>query len=248
MVRSLYVLNYFENMKQWYEEQGLIFDNWNNRDLIRRDDGMIPGKDLFYVPKSHAEHLAEHLARYALTRSIKEPGEPWIYLGWNVGATNALDGTRSHHIQRKVPVGESETTVTPKGIPEGSSQIKWFRECTWELSVFMMTNHGNVAEDLEELYESRIQMKSEIPVDMGSVFIMDYPNFMINTQHKTLQTSNPILTKGNLWGLKYDVTLTGPAIEFSEKQIAAAKSLSITLYDMGRQPAVELDTLRTENQ
>lgn len=247
MIRSIYVLNYFESLKRWYSEQGFIFDNWNDRDTVCRDDGMIPGKDLFYVPKNQAEHLVDHLVRHALTLNRKEPGEPWIYLGWNAGPANALEGTRSHHMKRRVTTEATETMAALPSIPEGSSQIKWFRECTWELSVFMVTNHGNMAEDLEELYESRIQMKSEIPVDMGSVFIMNYPNFFINTQHKTLQTSNPLLTKGNLWGLKYDVTLTGPAIEFHEEQRAAAKSLSVTLYDMGRVPEQKLDTFTVEN-
>lgn len=248
MVLSIYVQNYFENLKRWYGEQGFIFDNWNDRDLTRRDDGLIPGRDLFYVPKNQADHLVDHLVRHALTLNTKEPGEPWIYLGWNATTTNALEGTRSHRMRRTVPPGGGETRVIPPGIPEGSSQIKWFRECTWELSVFMLTNGGNVAEDLEELYEARIQMKSEIPVDMGSVFIMDYPNFMINTQHKTMQTTNPLLTVGNLWGLKFDVTLTGPALEFSEKQMAAAKSLSVTLYNMGKTPKEKLETLTKENQ
>lgn len=238
-------MSYFENMKKWYADQEIIFDNWNDTDLERRDDGMIPGRDLFYVPKSQSEHLVDFFVRYALTRSTKGPGEPWLYLGWNTSPINALEGTRSHIVHRRVPIGENPGLRLPEGVPEGSRQTKWFRESTFDLSVFMVTNQGNLAEDLEEVYEARMQMKSEYPVDMGSVFILDYPNFHVNTQHKTLQTSNPMLTKGNLWGLKYDVTITGPALEFDEDQMAACKSVSVKLYEM---PKNKLLTEFTKNK
>jgi len=247
MVRSIYVLAYFNNLRKWYAEQGFTFDNWNDTDLILGSDGIVPGRSLRYVPKNQAEHLVDDLVRYALTRTTKAPGEPWLFLGWNASPASALEGTRSHHIERRVPFGDDAPLVTPKGIPEGNTQIKWFRECQWDMSVFMVTNSGNLAEDLEEVYEARIQMKSDIPVDAGSVFILDYPNFRINTQHKTLQTSNPMTDTNNLWALKYDVRLIGPALEFDERQMAAAKKLSITLYDMGKTPAQEITTITKTN-
>jgi hypothetical protein len=248
VVKSLFINSYFENMKKWYSDQDFIFDNWNDTDLERRDDGMIPGKSLFYVPKNQTDHLVDFFVRYALTRSAKNPGEPWIYLGWNTTPINALDGTRSHIMHRRVPLDENTIVRAPEGIPKGSRQTKWFRESTFDLSVFMVTNQGNIAEDLEEVYEARIQMKSEYPVDMGSVFILDYPNFQVNTQHRTLQTMTPMWNRGNLWGLKYDVTITGPALEFDETQMAACKSVSVNLFEMTKNELVtEFSKNKDEN-
>jgi len=252
MVRSLYITAYFENLKKWYAEQGFEFSNWNDKpeNLIRRDDGKMPGRDLYYVPRNEATHMGDFLARYALTRQSIRPGEPFIYIGFNNGPTAALDETRSHDMERRVPIGDVQGMRLPKNVPVGSKQVKWYRMCTYKLSVFMMTNSGNIAESLEELYEVRIQMKSAIPVDMGSVFIMDWPDFKINTQHEVMQTSNPLLSNdSNLWGMKYDVTLVGPAIEFDERQKDPANAISVALYEMGSYGAEskKIDTITKEN-
>jgi len=235
MVKSLYVTAYLNDLKKRYAEQGVEFSNYNDKDLKRRDDGKAPGNDVFYVPKNDARHMVDPFVRYALSRQTVMPGEPFVYLGWNCEPARALDGTRSHHMERRVPVGDEPLVRKPKNVPDGSKQIKWYRMCTWKLAVFMLTNDGTKAEDLEELYEARMQMESEIPVDAGSEFILDWPDFKINTQHEVLQTSNPLLSDdSNLWGLKFDVTLTGPAIEFSEKQLAPARAVSVRLYETGR--------------
>jgi hypothetical protein len=250
MVRSLYIMSYFEEMKKWYAAQGFEFSNWNDKpeQQAREDYGKRPGRDLFYVPRGAAEHMVDNLARYALTRQSIIPGEPFIYLGFNHSAIKALDGTRSHNMERKVPAGAGSGMRLPENVPAGCTQIKWYRMCTFSLSVFMLTNKGGIAEDLEELYEVRMQMKSEIPVDTGSVFILNWPSFMINTQHEVMQVSNPLLTKGNLWALKYDVTLTGPAIEFDDRQIGPARAVSVALYEMGGYGAdnKEIETIRVE--
>lgn len=208
MVSSLYIKNYLDKVRQWYKKQGFIFDNYNNE-----------VENSYYVPKNQGEHMVDFFVREALSKSTKAQGEPFIFLGWNRSVINSLSGTRNHPMHRTIPTGDARITKT-------------FREVQFDLGIFMVTNQGNVAEDLEEIFNAVIQPRSEYKVDMGSVFIMDYPEFEVNTQHSGAITSNPMLTTGNLWTVHYLVKITGPAIEFDERGMKAARAISVALYNM----------------
>jgi hypothetical protein len=219
MVASLYARNYFMNLEEWYKQQKFIFSNWNGDDLVKEDDGTTRGRNLFYVPKNHQDHMINYLMSEALIRSAKKPGEPFIYLGWNRGIVRRLAGTRNHTMHRR--------------LPDGSRQTRTFRYIACTISVFMVTNRGHIAENLEEIYDAVIQPKSEHPVDMASVYILDYPDFKINTIHAHEAVSSSSRVDGvNMHGIGYQVDLIGPALEFDTKeQMMAASSLSVSLYN-----------------
>jgi hypothetical protein len=170
--------------------------------------------------------------------NIKEDGEPWIYLGWNARSADVPTGT-GNRAEKGKPAVRPPDDIPAEGV---QTQAMRFKENACILSVFMITNLGNVMEDLEEIYETRIRMKTRFSANMGSIadmssiFMADYPRFPINMRHNpTTQTLCPMLDNNtNLWVMNYDVTLSGPALEFNESQIAAAKSISAELYGMSR--------------
>lgn len=219
MVASIYIKTYFDHLADWYKQQKFEFDNYNDAK-----------KELYYVPKNQSEHMVDFFVRYALSKSVKAQGEPFIFLGWNRTVVKPLQGTRNHHVRRTV----NETGIT-----------KWFRDIQFDIATFIVTNKGNTAEDLEEIYETVIQPKSEYVVDMGPIFHWDYPEFAVNSQHSEAATSNPMIDTANLWALHFNTTITGPSIEFDEKQMGIAKSISASIYDLTHE--ILIDKIEKKN-
>lgn len=206
MVTSLYTKGYFDSLRIWYEEQGYEFDNYNEHI-----------QTLYYTPRGQSIHMIDYLVRKALTESTKKQGEDFIYLGWNRGVVRALDGTRNHPL--KVALHE-----------KGWGLQRTMRKLQYQLSSFIITNSGNIAEDFEELHEALIQPKCESEADMSSLLISDFPDFRFNIIHSNMIRSEPLLEHGNLWGLHWNATIIGPGYAMREDRLEFVKSLSVALY------------------
>jgi hypothetical protein len=95
----------------------------------------------------------------------------------------------------------------------------------FDLEIFIVTNRGDVAENLEEAYLVTIQPVSKYPVYMAG-----YSEFQVNSEHSGMLSSLPILNYGLLWALKSTVGITGPAIALDERGKAEIKAISESLY------------------
>lgn len=195
-------------------------------------EGITFDKTLFYVPNNSPEAMIEYLVRHELVNRSKSPGEQVAFMGFNRGVINKSEGVRGNHALR----ARGDIVSSRKMMRTG-----------FELTTFVVTNHANLAEDIEEIYNVCIREISTFPVDMEPIYEADYPNFSINVEHSDVTDVTPVPEKGNLWGMASLARLAGPAFSLNQDEKAKAKKLSVLVYQHNvTQPKAKIESIKED--
>ncbi len=181
------------------------------------DEEQIPYHDeLLYVPGGSPENMMDFVAKRVLLDRNAGPHDPIVIVGWDRGVINKVPTIRNG-LQSKLNA-------------QGRGEFRQHSLVNFELNLFLVTNSANLAEDIEEIYNSVIREVTEMKVDTSSIWTIDNPNYGINIIHQDIESSALLSDKGNLWGIPFSVEVTGPVFSMSTEERIRAKEVQVKVF------------------
>lgn len=201
MISSLYTIGYFAKLGALLDEE------------------QIPYYETpINVPGGSASDFMDYLAKKEIINRNRKPNDPVLVIGWDKGTTNRRSEAHPFKITR---ISKNN---------EFSASSRHAIQGMFTLSVFCICNKGNLVEDLEEIYSTKIRPRTTFNIDAHTVFELDTGEFGANMLHSEI-SSVVLNPHGNIWGVSWSVNLFGEIVNLIPDDAVKCKKLSVELYE-----------------
>ena len=209
MVTSIYLENYYDYLITKLNNSGIPVSN-----LVRLKNKTKQGQVLFN-PGGTLEDMFTLLVRNEIINN--SDSDRFLYIGYSRAQVNRDIDSRIF-------------TRTRQNNIENASSRK-FVNGEFIVTSYVLSNHADLIEDFEEVYQVNVRGTNAIDVEIPEVFELDHLKFRINAIQEEIEDFQYLIGNGNMFGVTFTTRIKGPLVELDSTELNRLRNINIDVYN-----------------